>query len=155
MREYTVHEANELRRVIENKFLWGTYNPPIGDVCSRSYNETEKILHVNGDLHTYMLAGITAQDLLKSETQRQPNYISVCKNAIASNNKRGWVDPDPAIRVSHAPSGKVQKRAHKLAIKDKDGNIVATIISTQDGEPVIKCGAKVAIITEYETEVID
>jgi len=83
------------------------------------------------------------------------NYISVCKNVIGSNNKRNWIDPDPSIRVSNTPSGKVQKRAHKLAIKDAEGNTVATILSTTDGKPVIKCGAKVAIITEYEIEIIE
>lgn len=87
--------------------------------------------------------------------KKQQNMISVCKNVIASNNKRNWKDPDPAIRVSNTKHGKVQKRAHTLAIKDKDGNIVATVVSTQDGEPVIGCGAKVAIITEYETEIIE
>lgn len=83
------------------------------------------------------------------------NFISVCKNVIASNNKRGWKNPDPSIRVSKTKSGKVTNRAHTLAIKDKDGNIVATIVSSQDGLPVIKCGAKVAIITKYDTEVIE
>lgn len=82
------------------------------------------------------------------------NYISVCKNVIASNNKRKWEDPAPAIRVSRTPSGKVIDRAHIIAIKDRNGEVVARIVSTMDGEPVIKCGAKVAIITEYETEVI-
>lgn len=81
------------------------------------------------------------------------NYISVCKNVIASNNKRKWKDSQPAIRVSRSAYGKVINRAHTLFIKDKDGNAVARIVSTQDGSPVIKCGAKVAIITEYETEI--
>jgi len=81
--------------------------------------------------------------------------ISVCKNVIASNNKAGWLFPEPAIRVSTTKSGKVVQRAHKLAIKDKDGNIVATILSSTDGNPVIKCGAKVAIDTVYETEVLE
>lgn len=81
------------------------------------------------------------------------NYISVCKNVIASNNKRNWQEPSPAIRVSNTPSGKVVRRAHNLLIKDKDGNVVARVVSSQDGSPVIKCGAKVAIITEYETEI--
>ena len=84
-----------------------------------------------------------------------PNFVSVCKNVIASNNKRDWVDPDPAIRVSNTASGKVVKRAHTLAIKDQHGNIVARIISSTDGNPVIKCGAKVAIVTDYDTEVLD
>jgi hypothetical protein len=83
------------------------------------------------------------------------SFISVCKNVIASNNKRGWTDPQPAIRVSKTPSGKVVERAHTLAIKDREGNIVARIVSTTDGKPVIKCGAKVAIITEYPAEVIE
>jgi hypothetical protein len=71
------------------------------------------------------------------------------------NNKRGWVDPAPAIRVGSSPSGKATKRAHALAIKDADGNTVATILSSKDGNPVLKCGAKVAIITEHPTEVLD
>ena len=78
------------------------------------------------------------------------NFISVCKNVIASNNKRKWVDPDPAVRVSRTKSGKVVGRYHELGIVDADGNVVAKVISTQDGNPVIKCGAKVAIITEYD-----
>ena len=81
------------------------------------------------------------------------SFISVCKNVIASNNKRGWKDPDPAIRVSETPSGKVTKRAHVLSIKDRYGQEVAQVISTTDGKPVIKCGAKVAIITKYEPEI--
>ena len=83
------------------------------------------------------------------------SFVSVCKNVIAANNKRGWDDPMPAIRVSRTASGKVQQRAHTLLIKDKDGNTVARIVSSQDGKPVISCGAKVAIITEYETEVAE
>jgi ribosomal protein L15E len=83
------------------------------------------------------------------------NFISVCKNVIYANNKRNWRKPDQAIRVSRTKSGQVIARAHTLAIKDKAGNIVARVVSTQDGKPVIKCGAKVAIITEYETEVIE
>lgn len=80
-------------------------------------------------------------------------YISVCKNVLAQNNKAKWIDPKPAIRVSNTKSGKVTQRAHTLAIKDALGNTVARIVSSTDGNPVISCGAKVAIITEYETEV--
>ena len=32
-------------------------------------------------------------------------FLSVCKNVIQSNNKRGWIDPDPTIRVSNTKSG--------------------------------------------------
>lgn len=82
------------------------------------------------------------------------SHVSVCKNVIAANNKRGWVDPDPAIRISNTKSGKAIARGHTVAIKDKAGNIVARIITTQDGTPVIKCGAKVGIVTEYPVEVL-
>lgn len=83
------------------------------------------------------------------------SFVSICKNVIYSNNKRKWTNPDPAIRVSKTKSGAATQRAHTLAIKDKDGNIVATVVSTQDGQPVVACGAKVAIITEYDTEIIE
>jgi hypothetical protein len=86
---------------------------------------------------------------------RKANYVSVCKNAIATNNKRGWVKPDPAIRVSTSKSGKATARGHTVAIKDAQGKIVARIISTQDGNPIIKAGAKVVIVTEYPTEVLE
>lgn len=82
------------------------------------------------------------------------NFISVCKNVIASNNKKGWCDPEPAIRVSGSKSGKVIGRGHKVLIKDKDGNVVAEVVSTTDGSPVISCGAKVGIITKYDSEVV-
>ena len=82
-------------------------------------------------------------------------YISVCKNVIASNNKRDWKDPEPAIRVSNTPSGKVSGRGSRVNIMDRNGEIVATVISTTDGKPVIKCGAKVAVITEYPVEVVE
>ena len=83
------------------------------------------------------------------------SFISVCKNVIASNNKRGWVDPDPAIRVGNSRSGKAVQRAHTLAILDAEGNEVARILSSADGKPVLKCGAKVAIETKYDTKVLE
>jgi hypothetical protein len=78
------------------------------------------------------------------------SYVSVCKNVIASNNKKQWIDPDPTIRVSNTPSGKVTQRANAIEILDKDGNVVAELVATTDGKPVIKCGAKVALITKYD-----
>ena len=83
------------------------------------------------------------------------NFLSVCKNVIGSNNKKGWKDPAPAIRVSRTPSGKVTGRAHSVGIVDKHGNIVARMVSTTDGKPVIKCGAKVALITEHDVVSLD
>ena len=82
-------------------------------------------------------------------------HISICKNVIAQNNKAKWIDPKPAIRVSRTKSGKVVNRANKLGIVDKEGNLVAEIISTVDGKPVISCGAKVGLITYYDTVEIE
>jgi hypothetical protein len=82
------------------------------------------------------------------------SYISVCKQVIQQNNKRGWKDPQPAIRVSKTASGKASARGHIVCIKDSEGNIVARIVSSSDGKPVTKAGAKVAIITKYDAEVL-
>ena len=83
------------------------------------------------------------------------SYITVCKNVIASNNKRDWVDPDPAIRISNTKSGKVVDRASIVAILDKHGQEVARVISTMDGKPVVKCGAKVAIETKFAPAILE
>lgn len=83
------------------------------------------------------------------------SYLSICKNVIAANNKRNWKKPDPAIRISNTPSGKIQSHEHSVGIVDAKGNIVARIVSTKDGKPVIKCGAKVGIVTEYPVVSLD
>ncbi len=82
------------------------------------------------------------------------NIITVCKNVIASNNKRGWKCPDPAIRVAKSKSGKAVDRGHEVAIKDAAGNTVAVIVSSTDGNAILKCGAKVAIFTSFPAQVI-
>ena len=82
------------------------------------------------------------------------SFISVCKNVIASNNKREWVDPDPAIRISASSGGKAIEHGHIVDVCDKDGNSVAIIYSSTDGKPVLKCGAKVAIVTRYPAVVM-
>ena len=65
-RSYTVHELEALRRVVENKYLWGSYGPFCSG-SSRSYREDEKIKAVEEQVRTHMLAGHTADDLLASE----------------------------------------------------------------------------------------
>lgn len=78
-------------------------------------------------------------------------YICVCKNAIQANNKKKWEgDLQPAIRVSNTPSGKVTLRSNAVGIVDSMGNIVAKVLTSTDGKPIISCGAKTAIITEYD-----
>lgn len=83
------------------------------------------------------------------------NYISVCKNVIQSNNKKGWINADPAIRISRTKSGKAVARGFTVAIKDAAGNTVARIHTTKDGKALIKAGAKVVIETLYDVEVVE
>jgi len=83
------------------------------------------------------------------------SFVSVCKNVIAANNKHQWRDPDPTIRISNTPSGKVVARAHEIGIVDASGNIVARLLATKDGKPVIKCGAKIALVTDFPIVRID
>jgi predicted transcriptional regulator len=77
-------------------------------------------------------------------------HVSICKNVIQSNNKKNWTNPEPAIRCSTTKAGKVVLRSNHIGIVDKEGNVVAEIISTTNGKPVIKCGAKVGLITKYD-----
>jgi hypothetical protein len=79
---------------------------------------------------------------------------TVCKNVIASNNKRKWENPDPAIRLGKTKSSPAIGRGHEVAIHDAEGNVVARIISSTDGKPVVRCGAKVAIVAEHDMSVI-
>ena len=79
--------------------------------------------------------------------------LTVCKNVIQSNNKKGWKNPEPAIRVAKTKSGKVLDRGHIVYILDKNGEEVAKIVTTEDGKPIVKCGAKVAIFTKYNVDV--
>ena len=82
------------------------------------------------------------------------SYISVCKQVIQKNNKNNWVDPKPAIRISKTAAGKASARGHIVCIFDGKGNVVARIVSSTDGKPVTKAGAKVAIVTKYEAKVL-
>lgn len=87
--------------------------------------------------------------MAKQEPVGPRAVITVCKNTIAANNKRGWKNPMPAIRVGRTKGGEAIAHAHEVHITDREGNIVASVISTTDGQQVVRCGAKVAIVTEY------
>ena len=78
------------------------------------------------------------------------SVLSVCKNVIAWNNKRGWLDSRPPIRVAKTLMGKPVDHVYEIGIVDSKGDVVARLISTQDGKPIVKCGAKVAVVTEYD-----
>lgn len=65
-RAYTVDEIDQLRIVVENKWLFGSYKLD-GVSFSRSYKEEERAAAVEQMVRTHMFAGHTAQDLLDSE----------------------------------------------------------------------------------------
>lgn len=72
-RKYTVSEIDALRRAFENKYIWGWYGgPPYTGPgqggSSRSYSEKEKVLAVEQQIQTAMMAGHTADDLFESES---------------------------------------------------------------------------------------
>lgn len=62
--KYTVAEIDSLRRVMDNKYLYGCYNPQFYDngCISRSYREEEKVKVVEEWVRTAMLAGHRAED---------------------------------------------------------------------------------------------
>ncbi len=65
-RAYTVHEIDALRLTVESKWLFGSYTPS-NTQFSRHYREAEKTQCVEELVRTYMLAGLTAEDLIASE----------------------------------------------------------------------------------------
>lgn len=65
-RVYTVREIDDLRRVVERKYLFGSYGGRRVGI-SRAYHEAEKVKAVEEMVRTHMLAGHTAADLLESE----------------------------------------------------------------------------------------
>lgn len=73
-------------------------------------------------------------------------YISINKLKIAENNKTGWVNKFPTIRVSKTKSGK-GTYGSKILLLDKNGDLVAEIYQTPDGSALLSCGAKVVIKT--------
>jgi len=68
-RAYTVAEIDALRQLCESKYLFGTFFPKSIGFCSRSFRESDKILAVEEMVRTYMLAGITANDIQQQANQ--------------------------------------------------------------------------------------
>lgn len=67
MRSYTVKELDALRYIVENKYLYGHYDPGKNRSWSRSYDDVSKTKAVEEMVRTHMQAGHTADDLIKSE----------------------------------------------------------------------------------------
>ncbi len=64
---YSVAELDALRRCVEMKYLYGTYDCPQNGGMSRCFIANEKEKAVEERVRTHMLAGHTAEDLLASE----------------------------------------------------------------------------------------
>jgi hypothetical protein len=78
-RAYTVAEIDDLRAVCEFRYIWGTtfLIEPMG--TSREYNEQDMNKYVEDELRTYMLAGITAQDI-RDEDKRKAKQRAALLN---------------------------------------------------------------------------
>ena len=82
-RAYTVKEIDALREVCRTKLIWGYYTGPqehhktrVGDVvmwsAPGSYNDAELSTKVEEMVRTFMLAGLTADDLLAADAPPPP-----------------------------------------------------------------------------------
>jgi hypothetical protein len=72
-RKYTIKEIDELREVMEHKYLFGTYSHEWsrpGPRESRTFYEKDKLVAVEEMVRTAMLGGITAAECLASEARR-------------------------------------------------------------------------------------
>jgi len=82
-------------------------------------------------------------------------YVSVCKNVIQRNNKikREGLDEalSPPIRIQNGKWGD-KTTCTEAVFKDAAGNIVGRIFYETD--PILKCGAKVAIEFYGDVEVV-
>lgn len=66
-RAYTVREIDELRSACETKWLFGTTVIRANGSFSRAYGPGEKDKAVEELVRTYMLAGLTAQDIYDAD----------------------------------------------------------------------------------------
>lgn len=66
-RAYTVKEIDALRRACEQRWLFGTTSHS-GSRTSGSYRQEEKDAGVEQLVRTYMLAGLTADDIYAADS---------------------------------------------------------------------------------------
>jgi hypothetical protein len=72
-------------------------------------------------------------------------FIHVNKNTIASNRKKGT--EEPAIRFQN---GKYGKPIYANRVRFKEGEF----IYAPHGDPLLPCGARMVLATEFEPEVV-
>ena len=71
-RRYTVGEIDNLRAACEMRFFYGTTAPR--EDFSASYDPNEKNKAVEEMVRTYMLAGITADDIRKADDEATARF---------------------------------------------------------------------------------
>lgn len=136
-RAYTAQELDALRSVLEYKWVWWTYNtvlPPSGKTIrsSRSYQVEEKIRCVEELLRTSMIAGHTADDLLRSESPisaedgiRAPFDSSACLSSGHIEALRDWLiantAPDTRIAGDYTMRGLINDLGRILEGMWNDG----------------------------------
>lgn len=69
-RAYTVKEIDALRAAAKERFMWGTTKCIQGSCFSRSFRPNEVAIGTEELVRTYMLAGITAQDIYDADNDR-------------------------------------------------------------------------------------
>lgn len=84
------------------------------------------------------------------------SFLSVCKNVIQRNNKtirEGLDRPiEPPIRIQTGKSG-AKVTCNEAILRDSHGTEIGRI-HYQPSDPILKCGAKVAIEFYGEIEVV-
>lgn len=66
-RRYSVKEIDELRAACERRWLFGTTASGNGIRIGRTFRESEKDKCVEELVRTYMLAGLTAEDIYETD----------------------------------------------------------------------------------------
>ncbi len=74
-------------------------------------------------------------------------YININKHVIAQNNKRAPEDAEPPVRFCRGRSGK-QTYCHELELP------AGSRIVYQPDKPLVKCGARLVIVSPEEPKVI-
>lgn len=73
------------------------------------------------------------------------------KNRILSRLKGNTTEP--VIRMQEGKYGK-SEYGEEIGIYDAEGNCVARFLSKLEGDPLLPCGARVAVVTDLEVRII-
>lgn len=70
-RIYTVKELDDLRRVVEDRILFGSCVSNGESRVSGSYRESDLQIAIEEQVRTHMIAGHRAQDLIEADTPKE------------------------------------------------------------------------------------